>query len=1014
MSACVAATAYGQGFKPDASYYGVGFWTPDTLGNHRAIVHVATNDEVVEAMIPWRRHDTDIASKEIVILDAATGKRIDNMVLASPDKSEGRILFQPATVPGDYYIYYMAYKTSGGPYPRITYAKTPSKAGQAWVNKAMTQAKRPTQATFMGFESLSTFDSFYPMEIAATDAEKQTLLNANAGKNFILFPESREFPIRMFHDLPYRWTTKGATGQFAAEADQNEYFVYQIGVWAARKEVNNIKITFTDLRSDNGSIPASAMTCFNTGGNDWLQRPMTVSCNAKKGDVQPLWIGIQMPTGLRAGVYKGTATVQADGEQAQTIDVVINLSDYVLEDKGDSDIYRLSRLRWLNSGLELNDDIVKPFTPLAVNNTSNGTEIACLGRKVTINEYGLPAFIDSYFTEEVATIGDKVTNVINGPVKFVIEQDGKEVKLNKTNSNSGSTGGAAVWTNQFKAGNLDVNLQGRMEFDGVIEYTVKVKAAAATEVSDIRLEMPVNGDIAKYWLGMGQKGSTVPDSYEWKWDVTKAQEGYWIGDVNAGVNLVFRDENYVRPLNTNFYQSKPLVIPESWNNGGKGGISFSRGTADAMVKENTSGGIRTANKKNMPVMNVKTYSGSRNLKAGEELTFVFRICVTPFKPIDTEKQWADRYYHRYEPIDSIVAQGANTINIHHGTAINPYINYPFIRPDFMKAYIDQAHEKGCKVKIYYTVRELANRCPELWTLRSLGHEVFSAGKGGGYSWLQEHLQDDYIGAWFVDQYKDAAIITSGVSRWHNYYVEGLQWLTQNVGIDGLYIDDLAIDRTTMKRVRRVLEKNCTEPRIDLHSANQFNKGDGFINSACLYMEHMPYLDRLWLGEYFDYSAKPDYWMTEVSGIPFGMMGEMLQDDGNPYRGMLYGMTARQHYHGKDATLMPARLWKVWDDFGIKGSRMIGYWVSYNPVKTNNKDVLATCFVKDGKTMIALASWADAEVSVKLDIDWKQLGLKSSSATLTAPAIEEFQSAMTLKPGDKFTVAPGKGYIFILQ
>jgi len=36
----------------------------------------------------------------------------------------------------------------------------------------------------------------------------------------------------------------------------------------------------------------------------------------------------------------------------------------------------------------------------------------------------------------------------------------------------------------------------------------------------------------------------------------------------------------------------------------------------------------------------------------------------------------------------------------------------------------------------------------------------------------------------------------------------------------------------------------------------------------------------------------DYWLTEVSGIPFGLMGEMLQDGGHPYRGMLYGMTAR--------------------------------------------------------------------------------------------------------------------------
>ncbi|RHV91011.1 hypothetical protein DXA95_14390 [Odoribacter sp. OF09-27XD] len=113
-------------------------------------------------------------------------------------------------------------------------------------------------------------------------------------------------------------------------------------------------------------------------------------------------------------------------------------------------------------------------------------------------------------------------------------------------------------------------------------------------------------------------------------------------------------------------------------------------------------------------MLVQTYSGNRTLKKGEEITFIFLTSVTPFKPIDTEKQWHDRYLHSYEPISRVVNEGANTINIHHGTAINPHINYPFFRPDYMKAYIDEAHGKGCKVKIYYTVRELTNRAPEIW------------------------------------------------------------------------------------------------------------------------------------------------------------------------------------------------------------------------------------------------------------------------------------------------------------
>ncbi|WP_230675469.1 glycoside hydrolase domain-containing protein, partial [Bacteroides fragilis] len=59
------------------------------------------------------------------------------------------------------------------------------------------------------------------------------------------------------------------------------------------------------------------------------------------------------------------------------------------------------------------------------------------------------------------------------------------------------------------------------------------------------------------------------------------------------------------------------------------------------------------------------------------------------------------------------------------------------------------------------------------------------------------------------------------------------------------------------------------------------------------------------GEYFKYEKSPEYWLTDVSGIPFGMMSEMLQDGGNPYRGMLYGMTAREPMES-----VPSQLWKV--------------------------------------------------------------------------------------------------------
>ena len=111
-----------------------------------------------------------------------------------------------------------------------------------------------------------------------------------------------------------------------------------------------------------------------------------------------------------------------------------------------------------------------------------------------------------------------------------------------------------------------------------------------------------------------------------------------------------------------------------------------------------------------------------------------------------------------------VRTGANTINIHHANDANPYINYPFLHVDQMRAYVDEAHQKGLKVKIYYTIRELSNHAAELFALRSLGDEIFPKGRGGGDAWLQEHLGSNYMPAWFVPQWKDAAIINRGTTR----------------------------------------------------------------------------------------------------------------------------------------------------------------------------------------------------------------------------------------------------------
>ena len=966
---------------------GAGAWDAGTLGNHRAVVRVDAPARAAHAVITWRRRDRNAEAKRIIVTTAA-GERVANVRRGEITRERGELWFAPIAGAGRYFVYYLPFVSAGSAnYPKVAYPPPDDAADPAWLN-ALAKGDGVGEAVVEEIQAIDELDNVYPMEVIATAGETQTLRERHPGAGFLVFPEDRMHPIRMRDDLPYRWIESGPVSTFAGEAARGEYFAFQLGVWAIGPLVD-VRVRFTDLPSAaGGSIPASRLNCINTGGTGWDGRPFTAAVDVAAGTVQALWCGVDVPADAAPGVYSGAATVTAAGRSPAEVRLAITISERVVADGGASEPWKQTRLKWLDSTLGQDNQVIAPYTPLSV----TGSSIGLLGRRVTLGRLGLPEAIETFFTPEMTSISTAPHPVLAAPMRLIAEPtDGTRVAWRGGDVTFVEhTLGTVRWTASATSDTLSAAVEGAMEFDGFVSYRVALTTRQAVELRDVRLEIPYTHAAAAYMMGLGRQGGLRPQSLDWTWDVaTKNQDGAWIGGVNAGMAFSLRSDNYVRPLNTNFYLQKPLREPPSWGNGGKGGITIRERGGEVLVSVS---------------------SGPRVMAAGETLRYDFNLIITPFHPIDTDAQWAMRFYHRYAPVDEVLSTGATVVNVHHATPINPWINYPFIASREMKAYVDEAHAKGLKVKIYDTVRELSNHAYELFALRSLGHEVFSPGAGGGFSWLQEHLGGDYIAAWFVPQLKDAAIVNSGMSRWHNYYVEGIRWLVENVGIDGVYLDDVAFDRTTMKRIKRVLTAGGHPGIIDLHSANQFNPRDGFINSALLYLEHFPYLDRLWFGEYFDYQGNgPDFFLTEVSGIPFGLMGEMLQDGGNPWRGMVYGMTNRMPWSDNAD---PRPLWKAWDAFGMQGTRMIGYWVETSPIRTGRADVLATVYRKDGAALVALASWADTDIVVSLTIDWPALGIDPAAATITAPEIAGFQPARTFAPGEPIPVPKGKGWLLV--
>jgi len=486
----------------------------------------------------------------------------------------------------------------------------------------------------------------------------------------------------------------------------------------------------------------------------------------------------------------------------------------------------------------------------------------------------------------------------------------------------------------------------------------------------------------------------------------------WIGNVNGGLRMKWKAENYVRPLVNIYYEFGRLHLPPSWGNSQKGGVTVGDNAGSVVVK---------------------AFSGSREMKQGEQLHYDFELLITPFRPIDNSVKYGDRYFHgggavTAEKITKAGNAGANVINIHHNEDIYPFINYPYIDEftNDITGLVANAHKQDKLIKFYYTTRELTINLPEFWALYSLNGEVIYPGPGndtrtealhpkGPNKWLIDNLREQYIPAWYnrigEGIFKgeiDLSVITTPYSRWNNFYISGLEWMVRNLKIDGVYIDDSALDRLTLRRARKVIDKERPEGRMDLHSWNHFNGWAGYANCLNLYMDLLPYFDLTWIGEGRNYNRMPDHWLIEVSGIPYGLPGQMLEGGGNPWRGMVYGITNRAGWGGD-----PTFIWKFWDQYEIQKKEMIGYWDKNNPVTVDNEMVKATVYKGDKDMIIAIAAWGDQDQICSVNIDWEKIGWNVGVYKYYMPEIEKFQDEQALNSLSTMTIPKGKGFLIVL-
>jgi hypothetical protein len=939
----------------------------EALGNHRALFEVSRVSDAIHFDFLWRRHDASPEKRHLMIINAQTGEKVPNIHRIQINNERCELVAGPMAKTGIYYFYYLPYtpetvKAQTGDYLTVEDAPEIEWVKRHQLNNGSTAFKDVTQGVVKEIQARNDFHNFFPMEVIATKQEVSRYLDIHKA-DYLIFPEGRDLPVRMFDAIPSRWIGRTPFDNFSGYAQKNEYYAFQVGIWATQKPLQNVKLDFPDLVNKNGDrISRERFTCFNTNGIDINGNPFILTVDLRKGEIRPLWVGVDIAPDTKPGVYEGDIVIIPQNLEKRKIKLVLTIGNSYLADRGDNEPWRHSRLRWLNSTLGIDDEAVAPYTSLLIDNQ----KITCLGRSVLLNNLGYPSEI---------LCGEN--NILSSPLKFTIQSGIQKIELvSKSFTWKKKANGIVSWETVSENDQLTLITNGTMEFDGHLKYDCKVVARQAFPIQDIRLEIPLRKEFATYMTGMGRMGGYTPGNHISRW--IKTEDSFWIGDPAGGIHCELQGDTYNGPLR-NLYQPNPSRMgwferTNSWVNGRSGGFRIK--TEDSTV-------IASA------------FSGPRFIEQGDSVTYKFALLITPVKKTDTRAQFTNRYYHNPEPTPEVIANGGNVMNIHHANKYNPYINYPFIARKELRDHIDTWHAKGWKVKIYYTVREISNHMTELWALRSLGTEIFADGEPAGYQWLREHLVANYTKQWYTHLGKgevDAAILSSGESRLYNYYIEGLDWLLKNMDIDGVYLDDVSYDRRILKRMRKVMEMNKPGCLIDLHSNTQFSNGP-----ANQYLEYFPYIDKTIFGEGFNWNIMPaDYWLVETSGIPYGIMNDIFfQDDVNNRRGMTFGMTVRL---GKSWAM-----WELWDRFGIADAEMHGYWERDPPVTTDQKDVLATVYIKDGKTLVAIGSWNDKPVNAKLKIDWERLGLDPSGVIITAPEIKSYQRERTFKAGEPIPV-----------
>jgi hypothetical protein len=169
----------------------------------------------------------------------------------------------------------------------------------------------------------------------------------------------------------------------------------------------------------------------NLEGLDFWGRPYVRTQLIPKGQMVSFWIAVVVPASAPAATYTTTATISllmgSSSSSVMTFNVAVEIAvaGPPLDNGGDDDIWRGTRLHWFDSQLGNSDDFVpEPFVPLSCQTSGNEVTVSAL-EKVFVLDLANP-FLSNVLTGKEGN----QTKPLAAPVSFEVFAAGGPLQWN--------------------------------------------------------------------------------------------------------------------------------------------------------------------------------------------------------------------------------------------------------------------------------------------------------------------------------------------------------------------------------------------------------------------------------------------------------------------------------------------------------------------------------------------------------------------------------------------------------